>query len=274
MDQGPPGPSETADDIKDPTPWVVAYLDILGYREILKAAGGRLLDPSDGPPSPADLRRALERAIRVRRDFIRHADAFLSALLRAAAAMAPPERAELEEVRRVWSQVQLRSARFSDTVLLYTNIPSTNRATTQSLYSMFFGCALLQILQLARGVENIHDTLPLRGAIDVDVGVEVTDHEREDKAPSHRWEPQLYSAAIANVYELEQTVADVPRIVLGDQLMGLLDAFADVSRERARRRPTSRTSSANGKVSAEVRGVSAAIRLRLVFRRLARNHRE
>jgi hypothetical protein len=225
------------DKVKSETPdlmagqWVVAFLDILGYRSLLKAASLQLLRPPPERPSPEVAKAALERAIRVRRDFIRRADDFIDTMLRSTSSMpAEIDRSRIEIFAAMWSKLALRSARFSDTLLLYTSLAASNEGPMTSLYSILLGCAMLQIIQLQRGAEDISDTLPLRGAIDVDFGIEVADYLEGDSLPRNRHisEPTLYSPALAQAYELEQCQAEYPLIIVSEQFLAMLNAYLHI----------------------------------------------
>lgn len=209
--------------------WVVAFLDILGYRSLLKSASTQLLNPPSERPSVETAKAGLERAIRVRRDFIRRADEFIDTILKSTASMpAKVDRSRIEIFAAMWSRLALRSARFSDTLLLYTSLGGPNEGPMTSVYSILLGCAMLQVIQLQRGAEDVNNTLPLRGAIDVDIGIEIADYLDGDTLPKNRQlsEPDLYSAALAQAYELEQTEAEYPRVIVSEQFLVMLDTYA------------------------------------------------
>jgi len=71
---------------------------------------------------------------------------------------------------------------------------------------------------------DYRDTLPLRGALDTNVGVECADRPREGSpgpAPL-----QLYSAAMATAYQMETTVADWPRLLVSDAFLEMVHSHA------------------------------------------------
>jgi hypothetical protein len=205
------------------TYYVVAFLDILGYRQLLKEMSGRLLEKSEDQPTLAQLQDAHGRAIRIRRDLVRHMDTFRKTATKTASNPQPARRPELRAFNQQWSKMTLGQARFSDSILFYTSL--NGPAPMQTLHTMLLGCSFLQLIQLARGYKDVRDTLPLRGAIDVDYGIEVADHNAEDLEKGESpGEPQLYSAALAHAYELEQYQAEFPRIVLSNQFIHMLDS--------------------------------------------------
>jgi hypothetical protein len=74
-------------------------------------------------------------------------------------------------------------------------------------------CAI-SLMQLWAGGDDLSDTLPLRGGVDVGVGAEIAG--------------ELYSAALAKAVELEER-ADVPRVLVGERLLEYIEWMAETA---------------------------------------------
>ena len=94
----------------------------------------------------------------------------------------------------------LKSHMFSDSVVLFLSLrDEINKTPVGGVYSALSSVATTFLCMLAAG----HS---IRGGIDIGVGIELSDDE-------------VYGAALSRAYQLENRVAQYPRIVLGDELM-------------------------------------------------------
>ncbi|MDC7697176.1 hypothetical protein [Vogesella indigofera] len=105
-------------------------------------------------------------------------------------------------------KARLHQQRWSDGLVLY-----------HSLADEYFKCpmnAVMEIFHLAGALcfLGVASNKPIRGAIEVGWGVELHSNE-------------LYGAVIANSYELESTVAQYPRIVIGEATIKYLQSHID-----------------------------------------------
>ncbi|PGR09022.1 hypothetical protein COC62_19090, partial [Priestia megaterium] len=98
-----------------------------------------------------------------------------------------------------------KQQRWSDGLVFYHPIDTENaKCPMNAVYDIFILAGTLCLLGLA-------DKEPIRGAIETSWGVELHDNE-------------LYGAIVANSYILESTVAQYPRIVVGQYTMDYLSS--------------------------------------------------
>jgi len=97
----------------------------------------------------------------------------------------------------------LKSHMFSDSVVLFLSLRNdVNKLPVSGVYSALGAVASTFLVMLAAGHA-------IRGGIDVGVGMELSDDE-------------VYGAALSRAYQLENRIAQYPRIVLGDTLINYL----------------------------------------------------
>ena len=93
----------------------------------------------------------------------------------------------------------IKFQRFSDGLVMFVSLRVTkNEVPVQAVYGALGACGAHCLAQLALG-------RPLRGGVEVGVGVELNENE-------------LYGPVIAEAFSLESEVAQYPRIVIGDNL--------------------------------------------------------
>lgn len=215
--------------------WAVAYLDILGYRQILKEMSSRILELKEGEKIDGPrIAAAAERSIKIRRELIGIMQTYKRAAESIPARQVPGVPPEIQAMRAQWSALRVRMAHFSDSIMLYMSLGEKREhdIAMPHLHTMLVGCCGAQLLQLARGADDVRDTLPLRGAMDVDMGVEYPDRldgavEPTGEEKNHPELMQFYSAALARAYEVEQTEAVYPRVVVTEQFLKMLDTHAN-----------------------------------------------
>ena len=119
----------------------------------------------------------------------------------------------------------IRFHQFSDFVVAFSSLRTDRGAKlpVSSIYAIIGATAATSLTSLSSG----H---PIRGGIDIGVGIEVKHNE-------------IYGAALARAYALESHVANYPRVVIGKELQSYLqflaestemDEVAQVSREMAK----------------------------------------
>ena len=206
--------------------WVVAFLDILGYRSALSEMGRKPPLPPRGSEEHSRLKEAVDRAVSIRRDIVGIVDDFMSSAPPSGPLpdVIPPE----ERARALaWRQFRIGHARFSDSLLFYVPLAPSSRhlLPMRAVHAMLLACSGAMLFQLARGSKDYRATLPFRGAIDANVGTERADQPRRGSAEKPPL--QLYSAAMATAYEMETTLAKWPRILVSENFRDVIRSHAD-----------------------------------------------
>lgn len=193
--------------------WAVAFLDLLGYREVL--AG---VDKFPLPQDPLELRRlqdSFSRSVRLRRRLV---DGVRRIVARQNGQDPPQFRAlppEFKTIAEGWSHVRLFDMPGPDHIVFGCSLaPTGHHFPIRGAHSLMFTAAATMLMQLWIGADEVEDTRPIRGGIDVALGSLL--------------EPDgvLYSPALSRAYELESSVATYPRTLVGPQ-------FVDAMREAA-----------------------------------------
>lgn len=184
--------------------YICAVLDILGQRDAIRRLAGIVPDEAHHPQLIEVLRNSIGVRDSVRDELRKTCEFFVNT---------PPQPvgAELsEEAMKVYQQVRERSITFDsfgDTIVMHCPvIGKADVVNIASIFGILTSAALLVLVRMA------HKT-PIRGGIDIGFGVEPGGTE-------------LYGPAFLNAYELEQNVADYPRIVIGQQLVSSLKQMA------------------------------------------------
>ncbi len=106
------------------------------------------------------------------------------------------------------NKVPAKQQRWSDGLVYFSSLQQeTNKCPMEAVFEIFSLTGSLCLLGLASGQ-------PIRGAIEVSWGVEINEGE-------------IYGPALAKAYELENTVAQYPRIVIGDFAHVYLQSFLE-----------------------------------------------
>jgi hypothetical protein len=115
------------------------------------------------------------------------------------------QRAKLKQLRSRPIKLQ----RFSDGVVVFSSVAERENESSlvalSALWGLLSGCASTFLIFLA-------SKYPLRGGIDLGIGLEYRPNE-------------LYGPAVHRAYTLENSVANYPRIVVGNDLIQYLDSF-------------------------------------------------
>lgn len=196
--------------------WVVAFLDLLGYRS--------LLNKMDVFPLPEDdagqrtLSKSLGDAVKRRRRLLGTIDQFMKG-----AGKPPPEFEKMQAGKRrlaeAWRNVRLVNMPGPDHIVLGCSLaPKADHLPMRAVYTLVTTACAAMMMQLMMGGENPTDTLPLRGGLDLAAGSLI--------------EPEnfLYSPALTRAYELESLRARYPRILVGERLVSYIRTVA-VSRD-------------------------------------------
>jgi hypothetical protein len=215
--------AEPTQDADSPQYWAVAFIDIMGFRHLLTSM-------SCQPPTTGSGDRYLKattaaaRAVEVRRNLVGILDRFTALQHR----QADPPESFTEEQKVYYKEVgrlQVETARFADSIVFSTclnPVQGGQLVGMLGLHSILRTCAIGCLYQLAQEVSSHRDIHPLRGGIDMDLGVTVRDLESICPAKA-----LLYSAAQAEAYRLEAVEADWPRILISRGLKEAVDRYCD-----------------------------------------------
>ena len=103
-------------------------------------------------------------------------------------------------------ELNLKYLKFSDTVVLYFPLDKeTNVAPMRSIYSALSSTASSFLIMLSQKI-------PLRGAINIGIATELEDSG-------------IYGPILQNLHYLESKVADYPRIVIGKELIQMIEHY-------------------------------------------------
>jgi hypothetical protein len=191
--------------------WAVAYLDLMGYRGLLRAADVYPL-PTERAEQEVLTRKAV-RPFHFRRRFVDGIKAFQDG-----AREGPPDPrlaalpASFQELARQWRAVRIKTYAVGDFVAMEMALtPDLRHFPARALDTILTAICASSLMQLWAGGNDLNDTLPIRGGVDVGVGAV--------------FERELYSAALAKAVELEEQ-ASVPRVLAGEHLLGYIDSMA------------------------------------------------
>ncbi len=186
--------------------WAVAFLDLMGYRVLL-----RKFDVFPLPTTKEEQAALTKKAVRpmhLRRrliDGLRFFQESAKSEPSAFSNLSPEQRKEV----MTWRASRIPTYAAGDSVIM--EVALTRDAAhfpATAIDTMLSGICVASINQLAMGADDVEDTLPLRGGVDVGTG-----------ALLHG---TLYSAALAKAVELEEELAVFPRVLVGDRLSDYL----------------------------------------------------
>lgn len=176
--------------------YAVAFIDLLGQREAMR-------DLDRLPETKAEEAKfiaALKNSAGVVDDLNRSLRQFLDAAEEEHRQSYPEPLREVLAEMTAW---ELKHQRFSDGLVIFASLANKDRTCpVVGVGQMLLAAASLMLMSLAKGK-------PIRGGIDVGVGMEL--HPGE-----------LYGPVVAKAYQLESSVAQYPRIVVGDSLRDYL----------------------------------------------------
>jgi hypothetical protein len=194
--------------------WAVGFLDLLGYREVLAGM--------DVFPLPQDqagferLTQSFARATRLRRRLLGAMQSIMDGQQREGIfTQFPSLPPKLKAMAEGWSRVKLFRLPGPDHIVLGCSLaPSEAHFPIRGAHALLFGTAAAMLIQLWIGADDIDDTRPLRGGIDVALGCLL------------KPEDFLYSPALTRAYDIESKEAVFPRTVIGQR-------FVDAIKETA-----------------------------------------
>lgn len=185
--------------------YAVAFIDLLGQQEFL-----RNLHSLPNPEVPEDMDATREHlkntygVVTGMRKFF--SDSF------EAYARKPKDINELTPEQRkefgTLTNNPIKFQTFSDSVVIYMPLRTdTAKLPVRGIYGILGAAATTFTCCLAAG----H---PIRGGIDVGLGMDITKNE-------------IYGPALSRAYTLESRIANYPRIVIGKELVSYLEALKD-----------------------------------------------
>ncbi len=176
--------------------YVVALVDVLGQRSKLCQLGSIPQIGAEETKVHDVLRETVGRVDKVRQAFEQAVMTHMQEI-RCSLPMTQDQQASLEQLNK-FEPPRIQS--FSDTVVFFAPVANSAQQPTIAAVSAFLAaCARVQLFMLGAHV-------PIRGAIDVGLGIDY-------------WANEIYGPILVQVHELEQTVAQLPRIVVGDGLL-------------------------------------------------------
>ena len=128
--------------------------------------------------------------------------------------LAPEQRAEAEKLRRCQAEVRGVSDSIIITIPLYYS--DAFYTPMKSIYSSLYAICAIFILALVRGK-------PFRGGVDIGWGVRLPDAYEE-----------VYGSALVKAYNLENTRAEYPRVLVGDTLLKYMNDVETISPDSRR----------------------------------------
>jgi len=194
--------------------WVVGFLDMLGYRSVLNRLDVFPLPEPDSPEHVA-LVKNFRLAIDIRQRLHGQVTEFLDGINRRSSEFEglPPELLKLaRSVQQARTWLQLGPDHL---VLASTLAPASDHFPLRGVYNMVAATAAAMLYQLALGADSPDVTLPLRGGIELAVGVRTTS------------EDFVYSPALTHAYDLEHKHAVYPRTIAGPRFLQFLQTQSD-----------------------------------------------
>lgn len=187
--------------------YCVCFIDLLGQRDALRGQG--LLPLFESEEESKEFNAVLRNSIGAIIKLQEQARNMLAGITN------PNPNSELRaklplEQHSTWDEMQstrIETQRWSDGVMSFASLGDADiKCKINAVFGIFGLAGALCLLGLAT-------RRPIRGAIEIGWGVEL--HPGE-----------LYGAAVANAYELESNIAQYPRIVVGPEVVKLLEAHA------------------------------------------------
>ncbi|MDX2055014.1 MAG: hypothetical protein SFV15_21605 [Polyangiaceae bacterium] len=193
--------------------WLVAFLDMLGYRATLQK-----FDVYPLPTEPGDqdaFRQRFVHAVHLRRRLLGAIREFQFSTRRETplpAELPPQARPTAER----WGKAKLLNMPGPDHVVLACSLTGdVDHFPLRGVYNTVAAACAAMLIQLALGADDHEQSLPLRGGIDIGPG-----------ALLHP-ENFLYSPALTRAYDLESKAAVYPRTLAGDRFLGYLRAYSE-----------------------------------------------
>lgn len=184
--------------------YVVAFIDLLGQQEHLREL--RRLPNEQNPLEMETFVRSLKQTYGVvtgmRKIFSNFFDGY-SSYKSDINKLSKEQRNQYKEL----TSNPIKFQRFSDAMIIYLSVATQkHKLPTAGIFGILGAAANSFLCGLAAG----H---PLRGGIELGVGMEMTEGE-------------IYGGALAKAYSLESKIANYPRIVIGSELISYLQMAA------------------------------------------------
>lgn len=186
--------------------YAVAFMDLLGQQDFL-----RNLHSLPNPDDPQDMNATKEHlentygaVTRMRELFNTSFEAF-SKRNTDLSKLTTNQRKKFKELTN--NPIKFQS--FSDSVVIFMPLRTTDTAKLpmRGIFGILSAAATVFTCSLAAG----H---PIRGGIDVGLGMEITENE-------------IYGPALSRAYTLESKIANYPRIIVGNELFRYLEITRD-----------------------------------------------
>ena len=185
--------------------YIVAFIDLLGQQEFLRNIRS-LPDPKE-PQDMEEIKFHLKNtygAVTGMRKFF--SDSF-QAFARWPKDLSRLTKEQKKEFKSLTNN-PIRYQTFSDSILIFMSLKiDTARLPVRGIFGILGAAAMTFICCLALG----H---PIRGGIDVGLGMEITKNE-------------IYGPVISRAYTLESRIANYPRIIVGNELIRYLEIMRD-----------------------------------------------
>lgn len=184
--------------------YVVAYLDIMGQKDSLKLLPKVLLEDTESKSYLPKIEETYGKIHQIRsliKDYLvgmqdqktkrKGHESFYNNLT--------PE--QCKKIEEMWSPIEFRY--FGDSIAVYSKLTNTGgMLSVNPIYAILLGIGI----NMTMGFSN---HIVLRGGIDIGIAID--------------WEEfGIYGSALYSAYELESTIADYPRIILGKELINYL----------------------------------------------------
>lgn len=178
--------------------YVVGFFDILGQKDALRTLSG--LPNSSDAEDINNFHRVLKSTYGAVAGFRKMFSAFFDGYNKS---RPPPFELTNEQHALLKGMVgnSIKSHTFSDFITVYCALKKDEDTLLpiKSVYGVLRSAAATSLSSLAM-------KHPVRGALDIGVGIEIDSNE-------------VYGAPLARAYELESTIASYPRIVIGKELL-------------------------------------------------------
>lgn len=188
--------------------YCLGFVDLLGQREALKGQG--LLPKFSTDADKEAFFKTVKASVGAITGLQRVASTMLNSLLDTTRGSDFRSKLPTDKDRADWDEMMrcdIKKQHWSDGFVTFVSLSETStRYPTQDVFSILSHTGSLCFLGLA-------GSRPIRGAIDIGWGIEYRPGE-------------MYGAVLANAYQLEHEVAQYPRIVVGQHVLGFLQAYA------------------------------------------------
>ncbi len=176
--------------------YFVAFIDLLGQREKLNKYKVYDLNSFHNDDEKHRFEQYMIETIGTVADFYSSCENYFVGF----------EKNQNPELHKKYKEAKVIKQHYSDGVVIFITLADCyNEVPMGALFMMLTGCASIIITQLAK--KN-----PIRGGVDIGLGFEYSEGE-------------IYGSALANAYTLESTVAEYPRIVVGGEILEIINTY-------------------------------------------------